>query len=94
MADPVSWLMIEPGWTVVGAEGEEVGKVDEVVGDTGADIFNGLAVSTSLLSRPKYLPAERVQEIREGEVVVDLPAETIQHLDDHEPEPPSTELRP
>jgi uncharacterized protein YrrD len=94
VSDPVSWLTIEPGWTVVAGDGTEVGTVDEVVGDANADIFNGLAVATGLLSRPKYVPAERVAEIREGEVRLDLPAETIGHLDDHEPEPPSTEIRP
>ena len=31
--DPVSWFMIEPGWTVVASNGEEVGSVDEVAGD-------------------------------------------------------------
>ena len=33
MADPVSWLMIEPGWRVEAADGEEVGRVLEVTGD-------------------------------------------------------------
>jgi sporulation protein YlmC with PRC-barrel domain len=94
VADPVSWLMIEPGWTVVAADGTEVGKIEEVVGDTGTDIFNALAVSTSLLGRSKSVPAERVAEITEGEVRLDLSADAIEHLDDHEPQPPSTELRP
>jgi Uncharacterized protein conserved in bacteria (DUF2171) len=94
MADPVSWLMIEPGWTVVAAGGTEVGTVEEIVGDENVDIFNGLAVATGVLSRPKYVPAERVAEIRDGEVRLDLPAEAIERLDDHEPEPPSTEFRP
>jgi hypothetical protein len=40
MADPVSWFVIEPGWKVVDADGEQVGTVDEVVGDSGDDIFN------------------------------------------------------
>jgi uncharacterized protein YrrD len=92
MTDPVSWLMIEPGWKVVAADGTEVGTIEEVVGDTGSDIFNGLAVSTGLLTRPKYVPAERVSEITEGEVRVDLHAEHIEHLDEHEPQPPSEEL--
>lgn len=94
MADPVSWLMIEPGWTVVAADGTDVGKIEEIVGDTGTDIFNGLAVSTSMLGKPKYVPAERVAAITEGEVRLDLPSEGIESLDDHEPQPPSTELRP
>lgn len=86
--------MIEPGWTVVAAGGTEVGTVEEIVGDENVDIFNGLAVATGVLSRPKYVPAERVAEIRDGEVRLDLPAEAIERLDDHEPEPPSTEFRP
>ena len=72
-ATPVSWLVIEPGWSVVSADGEEIGKVEEVVGDTGEDIFNGLAVSTGLLGKPKYVPSERVAEIVEGEIRLDLP---------------------
>jgi hypothetical protein len=90
---PVAWLVIEPGWTVVAADGTEVGRVEELVGDTGRDIFNGLAVSTGVLAKPKYVPAERVAEITEGEVRLDLPADGIEHLDDHEPQPPSAEFR-
>lgn len=94
MADPVSWLMIEPGWSVVARDGTEIGRVEEVVGDTGSDIFNGLAVSTGLVAKPKYVPAERVSRIVEGEVRLDLAAGGLEGLDDHEPQPPSTELRP
>jgi hypothetical protein len=92
-SDPVSWLVIEPGWTLVAADGSEVGRVEEVVGDTGKDIFNGLAVSTGMLTKPKYVPAERVSEILEGEVRLDLPADAIERLEDHDPQPPSAEFR-
>jgi hypothetical protein len=91
--EPVSWLVIEPGWSVVAADGNEVGKVEELVGDTGKDIFNGLSITTGLLARPKYVPAERVSEIVDGEVRLDLAAEAVERLDDHEQQPPSTELR-
>jgi hypothetical protein len=93
VADPVSWFVIEPGWKVIAADGTEVGTVDSVVGDEESDIFNGLAVSTTLLSKTKYVPAERVSEIVEGQVRLDLPGETIKQLDDHEPQPPSAEFR-
>jgi hypothetical protein len=91
--EPLSWLVIEPGWSVVGAEGTEVGRIEEIVGDTGKDIFNGLSVSTGLLSRPKYVPAERVRRITDGRVELDLPADAIDQLDDHEQQPPSAEFR-
>jgi PRC-barrel domain len=93
VADPVSWLVVEPGWAVVGSDGTEAGKVEEIIGDSGEDIFNGLSVSSGLLAKPKYVPAERVTEIFEGEIRLDLPAEAIEHLDDHEQQPPSAQFR-
>jgi sporulation protein YlmC with PRC-barrel domain len=60
--DPVSWLLVEPGWTVYDAEGEKVGKVTEVLGDEQTDIFHGLKVDG------EEVLAERVAGIREGEV--------------------------
>ena len=90
----VSWLVIEPGWTVVAADGTEVGRVEELVGDSGKDIFNGLAVSTGWLAKPKYVPAERVAEITDGRIELDLSADAVEHLDDHDPAPPSAEFQP
>ena len=81
---PVSWLMIEPGWTVQSEDGQEVGAVHEVLGDEGADIFDGLAVSHGLLKRPRYVPAENVAAIKEGHVVLALSAGAFERLDDYE----------
>jgi len=91
--DPVSWLLIEPGWTVVARDGAEVGKVEEIVGDTGKDIFNGLSVTTGLLGKPKYVPAERVRAMTEGRVELDLSAEDVEALDEHDLQPPSEQFR-
>lgn len=60
--DPVSWLMVEQGWTVVNAHGKKIGKVEEVLGDEQVDIFHGL-----LVGGEKIL-AERVAEITEGQI--------------------------
>jgi hypothetical protein len=68
VSDPVSWLLIEPGWEVVDADGGGVGKVDEVVGDPERDIFDGLNVSSGVLAETRYVPAEEVGEITEGRV--------------------------
>jgi hypothetical protein len=77
-ATPVSWLLIERGWKVVDADG----------------IFNGLAVAHGLLGRPRYVPAERVAEITEGQVRLALSGDDVGRLDEHEPPPPSERLRP
>ncbi len=68
MPDPVSWLMIRPGWKVFAADGSEVGAVDEVAGDDDHDIFDGLAIATSAFGKPRYVPSEQVGRIFEGEV--------------------------
>jgi sporulation protein YlmC with PRC-barrel domain len=91
MADPVSWFLIERGWKVVDSEGAEVGAVDEVVGDSEDDIFNGLAISTRLLGKPRYVPAERVGTITEGRVQLTMPKHEIEHLGEYEE--PATEAQ-
>jgi hypothetical protein len=93
-ATPVSWFVIERGWKVVGADGKEIGRVEEIVGDSGEDIFNGLTVTHGLLGRPRYVPAEQVAEITDGEVRLALTGEDVGRLDEHEPPPPSEQLRP
>lgn len=80
MADPVSWLMIEPGWRVEAADGTEAGRVEEVTGDSGADIFNGLAIALSLLGAQRYVSADEVAEITEGTVRLTLDRDAIERL--------------
>jgi hypothetical protein len=77
MSDPVSWLLIEPGWKVVDAAGEELGSVARVDADEQKDIFSGLEVRTGLLSGTRYVPAERVARIVEGRIELDTTADAL-----------------
>jgi hypothetical protein len=81
--DPVSWFVIERGWDVVSSDGKELGTVHEVIGDTGVDIFDGLAVFPGLLKTMKYVPSERVHTIVEGIVELDVTAKEFERLGDH-----------
>jgi hypothetical protein len=92
VSHPVSWLVVENGWKVVGSDGRELGAVEELIGDTGQDIFNGIAVSRGLLRKPKYVPAERVREIVDGEVRLDLDAKGFDGLASYREPPPSEEI--
>jgi hypothetical protein len=80
MADPVSWLLIEPGWQVETSNGEDAGKIEAVLGDQNADIFDGLSVATGITGDPTYVPAEQVGEITEGTVRL-----TVDSLSDADP---------
>jgi sporulation protein YlmC with PRC-barrel domain len=76
MTDPVSWLMIEQGWSVVGSDGDEIGKVSAIDADAERDIFSGLEVRKGLLAST-YVPAERVQTITEGRIELDVAADEL-----------------
>jgi hypothetical protein len=91
MADPVSWLMIRPGWKVYASDGTEVGAVDEVAGDDNADIFNGLAIARSTFAKPAYVPAESVGPITEGRIELTLTTEQVDALGEYL-EPASSEI--
>jgi hypothetical protein len=72
VSDPVSWFLIEPGWKVVDASGDEIGTVEKVLGDPERDIFDGLAVTKGMLDK-LYLPAEQVGTIEVGTVHAEVP---------------------
>ena len=93
-ADPVSWLLIEPGWHVLDANGEEVGRIEAVTGDSNADIFDGLSIATGMLARPKYVPAEQVAEITEGTVRLALDKAAIDRLSEYDEPAESIEVEP
>jgi Uncharacterized protein conserved in bacteria (DUF2171) len=84
MADPVAWVLIEPGWRVLDSAGEEVGRVKEVTGDENVDIFDGLAIRQGILRKDTYVPSEHVAEIVEGEVRLSLTRAQVEALDSFE----------
>jgi hypothetical protein len=90
--DPVSWFLVERGWKVVGADGTELGTVEETLGDENADIFDGVAVAIGLLGKPRYVPAELVGEILEGEVHLTIDGARFDHLGDYDGAPPSERI--
>ncbi len=85
MADPASWLVIERGWAVLAADGSTIGSVEETLGDPELDIFAGLAIATGLLSKPRYVSAERVREIRDGQITLDVLPSEVGQLGPYEP---------
>lgn len=94
VGDPVSWFMIRAGWKVLAADGSEVGEIDEVAGDDTADIFDGLAIATTALGKPRYVPAEQVAEITEGAVRLSLTREQIEQLGEYLEPATSLEVEP
>lgn len=94
MSDPVSWLLIEPGWRVEASDGTEVGRVEEVTGDSNADIFDGLAIAFSMIGDQHYVPAEQVGTITEGTVQLKLDRAAIEQLGEFKEPAEELEIEP
>lgn len=83
--EPVAWRVMERGWSVVSADGVEIGKLDQVTGDIEADIFDGITVGDggTVLTRARYVPSEHIARIERGQVTLDLTAEEAANLADY-----------
>lgn len=68
---------------MLAADGSEVGEVNHVTGDDQKDIFNGLAIATSALGKPRYVPAEEIAEIRDGAIHLSLSAAAAESLPEY-----------
>jgi hypothetical protein len=94
MSTPVSWLLIEPGWRVEAADGTELGHVEEVTGDSNADVFDGLSIGTGIVARPKYVPSEQVGEIVEGRVRLTIDQAAFEALGEFREPPEQVQVEP
>ena len=94
MADPVAWNMIESGWKVFDAEGDEIGTVHEITGDENVDIFDGHAIKHGALGRDQYVPSENVGQILEGEVHLSLTRSEVEALGTFTEPPPEEQIIP
>ena len=74
-------------------------KLDELArkaasrGGLAGKLAGELADDASFLRSPHYVPAERVAEITDGSVALDLDKKTFRRLDKHGDIPPSAEIR-
>jgi hypothetical protein len=94
MADPVSWLLIRPGWRVEAVDGSEAGRVEEVTGDSNADIFDGLAIEVRRLGARRYVASEQVAEITDHTVRLALDEAGIAQLPAYKEPAEAIEISP
>ena len=84
LGDPASYLVLADGTPVVSSDGQEVGKVEHVLADTGSDVFDGVIVD--MRAGPgghRFADASQVEAIYERGVVLALSTEAAARL----PEP-------
>ena len=92
--DPVSWLQVEQGWTVVTSDGVVVGVVAQTEGDKNDDIFDGLAVECGQPTRLRYIPGEKVGQIFPGQVTLKIGSGDLGTLEPFQASPAETKWVP
>ena len=69
---PVAWTALRRHTPVVGADGSQIGTLEEVLGDRDDDIFHGLVVKRAGDGDRVELPAAHVKKMTERHIVTDL----------------------
>jgi hypothetical protein len=85
LGDPASYLVLAEGTPVLASGGEEVGRVEHVLADADADVFDGVIVD--LRAGPgghRFADADQVEAIYERGLVLKLDAAAAEALPDPE----------
>ena len=78
---PIAYMVLAEGTPVQSADGERIGTVSRVLADTGADIFDGLAIDTA--DGERFVDAPEIAELFERLVVLTLTADQARSLPEH-----------
>jgi hypothetical protein len=95
LGNPSSYLALQPGTTVVSSDGRELGKVEHVLADPEADLFDGIVLDTSVLpGGHRFVDAPQVDEIYERGVVLTIDAAAAESLPEPSENPATVEAGP
>ena len=83
--DPVAWSYIEPNTPVLGPNGEELGRVEEMLGTEVEGIFHGIAVKPSRGGNARVVPADAVTRLTTAEVEVAWTGDQLADGEEYEP---------
>jgi len=79
--DPVAWSYVQPGTTVVGREGEKIGKVSQMLGTEAEGIFHGIALDPARGGPARVISANDVTGLTPSQVSVRISANDVDALE-------------
>jgi uncharacterized protein YrrD len=82
--EPIAWTALGHGAPVISSEGEEVGRVSDVVADEQRDIFSGIAFRARLLDHQRFVPAADIDAITTAGVRLTLTSQEAEKLEGYE----------
>ena len=80
---PVSWMTLEKGTPVLASDGDEVGRIDEVIADRQKDIFSGVTVTSGLLSGSRFAPADIIDDMSATSIRLSITSAQAEELEDY-----------
>jgi uncharacterized protein YrrD len=89
----ISYLALAEGTPVLSSDGEEVGRVEHVLADQEADVFDGLIIDTRAGPGSwRFADAPQVAEIYERAVVLTVDAAGVARLPEPSENPAAMEV--
>ena len=76
----VAWLAMPEKAPVVGKSGEEIGRMEELLGDKEDDIFHGIVLKLARGGHKVEVRADRIPKITTRRVYTDLAADELERL--------------
>jgi hypothetical protein len=95
LGNPASYLVLADGTPVLSSDGREVGKVEHVLADPDADVFDGVIVD--MRAGPgghRFADATQVESIYERGVVLAMSATAAERLPEPSDNPATLEASP
>ena len=76
----VAWLAMPEKAPVIGESGEEIGRMEELLGDREDDIFHGIVLKLARGGHKVEVRADRIPKITTRRVYTDLAADELERL--------------
>jgi hypothetical protein len=85
--DPVAWSYVEADTLVVGPNGEELGRVEAMLGTETEGIFHGVAVTPYADGTTRVVPADAVTRLTSAKIEIAYDADELAAAAEHRPLP-------
>ena len=76
----VAWLAMPEKAPVIGESGEEIGRMEELLGDKEGDIFHGIVLKLARGGHKVEVRADRIPKITTRRIYTDLATDELEHL--------------
>ena len=76
----VAWLAMPEKAPVMGESGEEIGRMEALLGDKEDDIFHGIVLKLARGGHKVEVPADRIPKITTRRVYTDLAVDELEQL--------------